>query len=105
MARHESADSKRVTIGAKLSASEAAAVEAARGGLTRSAWVRLAVLAALAGPPEQRREVERPALARRQPEPRATPPAARRKGDCAHPNMRVGKGVCPDCHEWVSGKR
>ena len=28
-----------------------------------------------------------------------------RKGSCSHASMRVRKGVCPDCREWVSGGR
>jgi hypothetical protein len=27
-----------------------------------------------------------------------------RKGSCKHPNMRIRKGVCPDCYEWVPGR-
>jgi hypothetical protein len=31
-------------------------------------------------------------------------PAARSPKNCKHPNMRIRKGVCPDCDEWVTAK-
>ena len=34
--------------------------------------------------------------------PDETPEPARKKRACKHPNMRMAKGVCPDCHEWVT---
>ena len=32
------------------------------------------------------------------------PPAPRPKGKCGHSSMRIRKGICPDCGEWVTGK-
>ena len=34
--------------------------------------------------------------------PDETPEPARKKRTCKHPNMKMVKGVCPDCHEWVT---
>ena len=32
-----------------------------------------------------------------------SPEPARKPRSCKHSNMRLSKGVCPDCDDWVSG--
>lgn len=80
-------------MSARFSDAEAAEIDAARGSTDRGPWLRLAALA-----------VARPgdaATAPRPPEPQPGPEPAPK--NCKHPRVR-GKGVCPDCHEWVASK-
>ena len=110
VARKQTPEGKRVTMGVKFSEPEAEAIDAARGNVNRSEWLRTAALAALgrqppgapptmppAGPPPRPRRAAAP-VRFREPEPERTPK------NCKHPNMRVSKGVCPDCCEWVASK-
>ena len=64
----------------RLTESEAAEIDAARGTADRSAWVRDVAL-----------EAARPA-------PRKNPK------NCKHENLRMVKGVCPDCGTFAVRK-
>lgn len=119
---------KRVVIPVRVSEPMRDAIDAARGEVPRSAWIEEAVAARLAGPAPPLRapgavrkaaarqaEVQAPRAAAGTVtflEPGGVPvasepvpevPAAKRgPKNCKHPNMRLSKGVCPDCSEWVS---
>lgn len=99
------ADAKTTIICLKVSEAEAALVDAARGELTRSAFGRAALLAAVSGeaprparPAPQRQRVAEPVSSSL---PVLTEPAAE---PCKHPKARVLKGQCRVCFEYV-GKR
>lgn len=74
----ESARTVKVTL--RLTPSEAALVDAARGTAERAAWMRQAVLAA------------------------AGPAPKRKAGNCRHEGLRLTKGICPDCGTWAVRK-
>ena len=121
VARPKSPDGRSVTRAVKLSEAESSAADAVRGDVRWSEWLRALVLAAIV--PGQLR----PAV----PSPRAesvnlnepvnlngdampvnqnvavnqneAPDAPARK-NCKHSRVR-GKGVCPDCYEYVAAKR
>lgn len=91
-------EGRRNNVCAKLSDAELAAVDEARGRLSVSEWVRLALVA----------ETER----QRSPAGQYGPQAmfveqnrAARNGDCPHPPARVNKGLCGACgtHVGTSG--
>lgn len=104
-------EGKRVTICVKVSEPLAAAIDSARGDASRSAWVRDAISGrltgigrfadVLAGLPPQADEGDLTGLADEIRETRES--LARPAKKCKHPKVR-GKGVCPDCHEWVASK-
>lgn len=71
--RKKEPDGKRVTICAKVSEAEAALIDAARGTVSRSEWIRSAALA-------------------------TTLPA---EEDCPHPEARINKGLCGACGTYV----
>lgn len=120
---------KRVVIPVRVSEPMRDAIDAARGEMPRSAWIEEAVASRLAEPAPPlhapgtvrgaaagQAEVQAPPRAAAGTvtflEPGGVPvasepvpkvPAARRgPKNCRHPNMRLSKGVCPDCSEWVS---
>jgi hypothetical protein len=101
MARTQTPDGKRVTICIKVSEPEAAAIDAARGALTRSAWGRGAMLAHAPDPVPPVRP-ERPAraakLATASPAPVAADSAP---APCPHayPDVKtiMGQRVCRKC--------
>lgn len=106
MARTKTPDGKRVGISAKFSEPEAAEIDAARGGMQRGPWLRLAALAAARdGQPGNRG----PAVRADSPDPgyvRWAPsgpvyaddaPAP----DCRHPSGSVEDNVCRDCGNEV----
>ena len=111
-------DGKRVTICAKFSEAEALAIDAARGDATRSAWLRSLVGEALA-PSVTVEATTQPADTINVTLPDGTSVAGAftemarqlqgaaelvpKRRNCKHPGVR-GKGVCPDCHEWVASK-
>ena len=64
----------------RVSEDEAALIDAARGPAERGTWLREAALAAAS------------------PAPRRNPKA------CKHENMRLTKGVCPDCLQYAAKK-
>lgn len=126
MARPKSPDGRHVTLATRVTEATAEAVDARRGEATRSEWLEALVYAALGGVvkpaattvassrpssaavPAKRaagraRRPEAPAAARAVPfrEPVATGGAGAARKACRHPNMRISKGVCPDCQEWV----
>jgi hypothetical protein len=83
MTRKKTPDGKRVLMAAKVSEPVAAAVDAARGMQTRSAWIQDAIAAKLAGevktaPAVPARAVSAPYV-------------------CPHPKARVIKGRCWAC--------
>ena len=86
MPRQKQPGGKRVTLSFKVSEAEAARIDLAREGMDRSEWLRLAALSA--------------ALRHRPPAGHADTPAPPAEA-CEHPNLRVIKGVCPDCREWA----
>lgn len=83
---------KRVVIPVRFSEPMAAAIDEARGETPRSVWIEEAVAARLGGPAEV------PAAS--DPVEAVQPSPA--KKNCKHGRMRMTKGVCPDCGEWVS---
>jgi len=91
---------KTETLSVKVTAAEAAAIEARHKalGISRSAWLASLITADLAGKPRSRSAPGRPAS----PIPRAVfrpgPPAA---GDCKHPKAGVLKGLCGACGTHV----
>jgi hypothetical protein len=101
--RRSSADGRRVTLAVKVSEGTAAAVDEARGELSRSAWLH-AVLSATLGVPDagvaglaaaHGSSPERRAPAR------AAEPAAPAADGCPHPRARVLKGLCYACGAGV----
>jgi len=104
----------------RFSEPEAAAIDAARGNTSASEWLREVALAAARA--SGRKPLPTDAITitvdDRMPAGTAafvsrgnvTPvrfrePEPERPKNCKHPNFRGVKGVCPDCHEWVTGKR
>jgi hypothetical protein len=107
VARAKTPGGKRVTICVKVSEADAAAIDAARGEVTRSAWGRGMLLAAVTGG----MPAQAGAVRQRAAEPVSSPPPvspgrapALRPEKCAHPKARVIKGQCRACWEFV-GKR
>jgi hypothetical protein len=108
VSRPKTQDGKRVAISIKVSESEAEAIDAARGALTRSAWGRDQMLAGLK--PRARRQPEKrggqiappnaPGLATTTTLP-APPPATRGNSYCDHPKGRRLKGLCNACGTYV----
>jgi hypothetical protein len=117
VARPRSPDGNNVAITIKVSDNAASAIDSARGGLTRSAWARGTLLAALgtspvaaagAGPPAagteprkpQRAEAVKvpPVLAAAGLVPASSLPARRR---CTHQGTRVIGGYCKDCDHRI----
>lgn len=90
-------EGKRVTICAKFSETEAAAIDTARGHMNRSEWLRLAALAQAARNRAPAGYADRAADAVRQNH-------AAAKGDCPHPKARVNKGLCGACGHNVGTK-
>jgi GIY-YIG catalytic domain len=77
-------------MGTKFSEAEIAEIDAVRGTVSRSEWLRTACLHAARGEitvaPTTPLSTETP-----QPQPKS----------CKHPNFRGVKGVCPDCNTWI----
>jgi hypothetical protein len=90
-------EGKRVTVCAKFSESEAAVIDTARGAMTRSEWLRRAVLAQAARGRPPAGYAGRAAGAVRENH-------AAAKGDCPHPKARINKGLCGACGTYVGTK-
>lgn len=130
MPRKPTPDGRRVHMNVKFSEAEAALVDAARGNADRGAWLRGIALAAI-GIPESRPldigGIKIPLIAEgRQPpgtmslisaapgddgKPKASAVAAVNIGPdgpapkpCKHKGLRLTKGVCPDCQQYVASK-
>lgn len=129
MPRHPSPDGRRVHMNVKFSEAEAALVDAARGSRDRGAWLRGVALEAL-GIPESRPVsiggFEVPVIVSdRQPPGTITLASAwEEDGElkvsaasavnitadepapkpCKHKGLRLTKGVCPDCQQYVASK-
>ncbi len=108
MARPKTPEGKRVTICAKFSEAQAAEIDAARGSMDRSEWLRLAALAA-AG--RQRTPARKPrtgtAPAVTFTAPLDSPNARIALGvdpDCPHPKARINKGLCGNCGTNVAAR-
>jgi hypothetical protein len=87
MTRAKLPEGKRVTICAKVSEPTAAEIDAARGEMSRSAWVQAAITLALGGKPAR---------------------AARRSGKPESrdaPHRCPAKGWCGSCGEWKGSKK
>jgi hypothetical protein len=91
MARPKSPEGKRVTICAKFSDAQADAIDAARGHMDRSEWLRQAALVAV----ERQRPPAGPHIDRAAEMVRQNRAAA--NGDCPHPEVRINKGLCGAC--------
>ena len=106
MARKPTPDGKRVTACTKFSEAEADRMDAARGALTRSEWLRSLALAAIEPEPAARPAPKRrPPAASRAPvaadlPPQATPQRASKAG-----HRCPVKGWCEPCGEWKGAKR
>jgi hypothetical protein len=117
VARPRSPDGNNVAITIKVSDNAAAAIDSARGGLTRSAWVRGTLLAMLGTSPvaatatvppaagteprkPQRAEAVKvpPVLAAAGLVPASLLPKPRR---CSHPGKRSVGGWCDDCDHRI----
>ena len=101
--RKKEPEGKRVTFSFKVSEAEAAAIEAARDGMDRSEWLRLAALTAAGRKPARRvQRVKAAAPAPVAPAPMTVPfrePAA--EPDCPHPKTARLKGRCTRCRTFV----
>lgn len=126
MSRQPDPDGHRIHVNIKLSGPEAEIIDAARGDLERGPWMRQAALAvarrdsgiplltSLGGIPlppgtitavsawreDGELKVSAANVANVAPDTPAPKPR-----NCKHPNLRLTKGVCPDCREYVSGKK
>ena len=94
MARPKSPEGKRVTICAKFSEAQAAEIDAARGTIDRSEWMRRAALSAAERQRIPAGHFDRQAQAVRQ-------NRAAASGDCPHPKTRINKGLCGACGTYV----
>lgn len=96
MGRPALPDPRAVTIGAKITATAAARIDAARGRQSRSAWIAAALDAQLDAlqdtAPEPRPATPKPARAP------ATPPATAKP--CAHRGLQAG-AYCRTCDSTV----
>lgn len=79
MARKQTPDGRRVTVCAKLSEPEAAAVDTARGTLTRGTWLRMAALAYLGTDPGRQDTPQPTAKPKQTRSPRTKPDGTTRK--------------------------
>lgn len=101
MPRPKTPDGHRIPVTIKLSEPEAAEIDAARGDTERIPWMREAILAAARGAagngnpgvPETGNRSPGKTPDRGGPRETAKP--------CKHRNMRMSKGICPDCQTWV----
>jgi len=108
--RPRTPEGKRIVLPVRVSEPKAAAIDAARGETPRSVWIEGAIDAYLAG---SRGQGSRPKSVYLNPNPVYVNDApdevaeahARKPKNCKHSSMRIRKGVCPDCGEWVSGGR
>ncbi len=87
MADAKPSAARSVTVTVRLSETEAAEVDAARGTFGREAWMRAAVLAAAR---------ERAAQQKAKRDPKACPP---------HPKRRVIRGLCGACGRAVGDEK
>jgi hypothetical protein len=121
MARKPTPDGRRVHENIRLSEPEAALIDAVRGTTARGPWMRQAALevarrttdsgilerlgigimvddrqppgiVSVVGPGEEVTEVRSFTVA-----PEAEPGAR----PCRHKGLKLSKGVCPDCDQWV----
>jgi hypothetical protein len=94
-------DGKSVTISVKVSEDDAAALDRARGGASRSAWLQRIINAELgrtAGTAEFVAGIEqenRRIAGQSRPRPASTEPG------CPHPKASVIKGRCTRCQTFV----
>lgn len=94
MPRKKNPDAKDVTMSARFSDAEAAAIDVARGVTDRSVWLRNAALVAVERQRPSAGHVDRQAEAVAQ-------NLAAAQGDCPHPRARVIKGFCYACGKSV----
>jgi hypothetical protein len=88
------ANARNKAISMRFSETEAAEIDAARGAVSRSEFLRTACLAvARRGQGKPVRLIDVP--------PKTTLLPPRIPKNCRHVGMRLSKGVCPDCSEWV----
>ena len=92
MARSLTPEGKRITISVKVSEPEAAAIDAARGDLTRSAWLHQAIARGLNPGPRPTAKTVLP-----QAWPGLPDIQSMAKATCSHPAIRVHKGMCGAC--------
>ncbi len=104
----------------RFSEPEAAEIDAARGNTSASEWLREVALTAARAPGRKPKPTDAITITVDDRMPTGTaafvsrgkvtafnigPEPDRVPKNCKHPNFRGIKGVCPDCHEWVTGKR
>lgn len=98
-------DGRRNTFSAKLSDAEASDVKAAieAAGLKPAVWVREQLVAAAR---RAARKAVAPATLPAAPDStsRVKAPPDPKPKNCRHPNLRMAKGVCPDCTTYVAKK-
>ena len=114
------ADARTVPVSIRVSDAEAAMINAARGNMSISEWLRTVTLSAARASGRKPRPTDVITITVDDRMPAGTaafvsrgkvtafnigPEPDRVPKNCKHPNFRGIKGVCPDCHEWVTGKR
>jgi hypothetical protein len=97
MSKPKSPDGKRVTMGVRFSEPDAKAIDAARGTVSRSEWLRGVALAAVSGGQSAPARTM-PAVS--EPVNRFTGPREP-SGGCPHPKARIHKGLCGACGTYV----
>lgn len=99
MSRPKSPDGHRHHVNIKLSDAERDAIDAVRGDLERGPWMRQAALSVAYGysgiPQPERGQPHATGI---------TAQAAPKPKNCKHQNLRMAKGVCPDCKTYVTKK-
>ena len=115
--RLRSSDLTKV-VAVRMTPQEMADLDAARGQVSRSEWLRRILLGAEPRLSGKFSAITLPrvaaagcnlgdavaAIAAARPAPLREPEPERAPKNCKHPNFRGVKGVCPDCCEWVAGK-
>lgn len=72
MTQEPAGDSRHISVTVRLTDAEAAEIDALRGKVGRGPWIRDAALT-------------------------SARPQSKQTGKCRHENLRLVKGVCPDC--------
>jgi hypothetical protein len=72
MTQESAGDGRHISVTVRLTDAEAAEIDGLRGKVGRGPWIRGAALASARPQPKQ-------------------------GGKCKHENLRLVKGVCPDC--------
>jgi hypothetical protein len=89
MPRQPDPDGKRITLALRVTTEKAAAIDDARGSLTRAAWLEQLVDDALS----RKQEPDSGRSRKQEPVPR--------DGKCSHPTARRSKGLCMACGTYV----